>query len=169
MICSCSVCGGQVETKFKLDFQDLPGATEKIYTQHVAICKNCGYIFTQNPFSAEQLENRYKKMSKFEYDSKGYVLRNKFKEQCLRQINFLKENIDFNNVDSILEIGAASGYNLSLYKDVCDRVIGIEPSENNCKLAKDNYDVENTVTNNLLMSYEERMKNNNDELCQGVM
>lgn len=34
---------------------------------------------------------------------------------------------------------------------------------------KDNYDVENTVTNNLLMSYEERMKNNNDELCQGVM
>ena len=35
--------------------------------------------------------------------------------------------------------------------------------------AADNYDVENAVTNNLLMSYEERMKNNNDELCQGVM
>ena len=41
---------------------------------------------------------------------------------------------------------------------------GVNVKINFC--VKDNYDVEDTVTNNLLMSYEERMKNNNDELCQ---
>ena len=39
-----------------------------------------------------------------------------------------------------MEIGAASGYNLSLYSD--KHRLGIEPSELNCKLAKKNYGVE---------------------------
>lgn len=42
--------------------------------------------------------------------------------------------------ESILEVGAASGYNLSLYQ--CKRRIGIEPSALNCKLAKKNYGIE---------------------------
>ena len=142
MIEHCSVCNTLVKTKFKLKFQDLPGANEENYTQNVGICENCGYIFTQNPFSSEQLENRYKKMSKFEYDSKYYVLTNEFKKQSLRQYHFLTENLDFNNINSIIEIGAASGYNLSLYTDICENVKGIEPSEENCRLAKQNYNVD---------------------------
>ena len=39
-----------------------------------------------------------------------------------------------------LEVGAASGYNLSLYTG--KRRFGIEPSALNCKLAKKNYGVE---------------------------
>ena len=42
--------------------------------------------------------------------------------------------------ESILEIGAASGYNLSLYDG--KRRLGIEPSALNCKLAKKNYGVD---------------------------
>lgn len=42
--------------------------------------------------------------------------------------------------ESILEIGAASGYNLSLYEG--KRRFGIEPSALNCKLAKRNYGVD---------------------------
>lgn len=41
---------------------------------------------------------------------------------------------------SILEVGAASGYNLSLYEG--KRRLGIEPSALNCKLAKKNYGVD---------------------------
>ena len=41
---------------------------------------------------------------------------------------------------SILEIGAASGYNLSLYEG--KRRLGIEPSALNCELAKKNYGVD---------------------------
>ena len=43
-------------------------------------------------------------------------------------------------MESILEIGAASGYNLSLYPE--KKRLGIEPSELNCRLAKKNYGVE---------------------------
>lgn len=43
-------------------------------------------------------------------------------------------------MESILEIGAASGYNLSLYPD--KKRLGIEPSELNCRLAKKNYGVD---------------------------
>lgn len=42
--------------------------------------------------------------------------------------------------ESILEVGAASGYNLSLYTG--KRRLGIEPSALNCKLAKKNYGVD---------------------------
>lgn len=42
--------------------------------------------------------------------------------------------------ESILEIGAASGYNLSLYDG--KKRLGIEPSALNCKLAKKNYGVD---------------------------
>ena len=142
MICYCSICHSPIRTKFQLDFQDLPGAYEKLYTQYVGICDKCGYIFTQNPFSDEQLSMRYKELSKFEYDAADYILDNQFKEQSLRQLHFLQENIDFSRINSLLEIGAASGYNLSLYTSLLKRVLGIEPSKKNCMLAKEYYGVE---------------------------
>lgn len=80
-------------------------------------------------------------MSKYEYDSEQYVLDYHYKEQCIRQKNFLTENIDFNNISSIMEVGAASGYNLSLYKSDGRILTGIEPSERNCHLAKSNYQI----------------------------
>lgn len=90
MICRCSICQSEVRTVFRLDFDDLPGSDEKRYTQNVGICDNCGYIFTQNPFSAEQLDKRYKENSKFEYDSEDYILDYRFKEQSHRQLHFLQ-------------------------------------------------------------------------------
>lgn len=42
---------------------------------------------------------------------------------------------------SIIDIGAASGFNLSLYKNHC-KVYGIEPSERNCKNAFELYGIE---------------------------
>lgn len=140
MICDCCICNSKVTTFFKLKFQDLPGGGN--YTQSIGLCLNCGYIFTQNPFSQEQLDERYKNMSKFEYDSDDYILDNKFREQSIRQFHFLEENINFDKVNSLLEIGAASGYNLSLYVNKCDRILGIEPSQKNCYLGKKNYSVD---------------------------
>lgn len=142
MIDICCICGNVVETKFELNFENLLGAEKEIYCQKVGICKKCGYIFTQNSFTEEQLNNRYKNMSKFEYDTDEYILDFPYKEQCVRQRNFLMENIDFEKINSVLEIGAASGYNLSLYLVAGKRVMGIEPSEANCRLAQKKYQVE---------------------------
>ena len=92
MITECCICGSTVETKFQLAFEDLLGSEEMIYYQKVGLCKKCGYIFTQNPFTQQQLENRYKTLSKFEFDSKDYILEDDYKSRCKRQKNFLMEN-----------------------------------------------------------------------------
>ncbi len=151
MIKECCICGREIETRIKIGFNDLMGSGEYSYYQHVGICRVCGYVFTQNPFTEEQLENRYKNMSKFEYDDDNCFLDDDYAGRCNRQKNFLEENIDFSKIESILEIGAASGYNLSLYKKDGLHAYGIEPSEANCRLAKKNYDVD--MFNGMLDEY----------------
>ncbi len=139
MIENCCICGKKVETIFKLPciYPDNIGH----YTQHIGICESCGLAFTQNPFTAQQLEDRYKNNSKYEYDSDDYYnidIDEAYAKRCIRQKNFIDSNID-GDYSTILEIGAASGYNLSLYKD--KEVLGVEPSKKNCILANKNYNV----------------------------
>ena len=105
------------------------------------MCHKCGFVFTQNPFTEEQLANRYKNFSKFEYDADDYILDDDYANRCVRQRHFIEESINLADVESLLEVGAASGYNLSIYKGN-RRVLGIEPSDKNCQLAKKNYDVD---------------------------
>lgn len=137
----CNICGGSVKNKLELAFKDVVGMAEE-YTQCVAMCPKCGFIFTRNPFSSEQLENRYKHYSKFEFDSEDYILEesNDYKIRSMRQKQFIQRNIDMNEVRSIIEIGAASGYNLSLYED--RKVYGVEPSRINCDSAKQRYGID---------------------------
>ena len=142
MITTCCVCGSKVETKKILSFRNLIGSGVETYEMHIARCDNCGFIFQQNPLTPEQLENRYKNESKYEFDVADNVFSQTadYIRRCYRQKHFIEENLASEGYDSILEIGAASGYNLSLYSD--KRRLGIEPSALNCKLAKKNYGVE---------------------------
>lgn len=134
----CNICGGEVKDKLHLKYKDIVGMTEA-YTQHVSICPKCGFIFTRNPFDSKQLEDRYKFFSKFEFDDKDCLLAESddYKIRSQRQNNFIERVIGKEKIQSVLEVGASSGYNLSLYKE-CD-VLGIEPSAINCKNAKRNY------------------------------
>lgn len=133
--------GGGVREIFKLPFTDLQGAQERKYVQQLHFCEKCGFLFTANPFSEQQLADRYKNFSKFEFDSTDYILEESddYKKRCARQFNFINATVG-NTFSSILEIGAASGYNLSLYSD--KEVKGIEPSLKNCELARRNYGVD---------------------------
>ena len=137
----CNICGGFLKNKFELKFKDVVGMAEE-YTQCVTICPSCGFIFTRNPFTSKQLENRYKNYSKFEFDSEDYILEesNDYKIRSMRQKQFIQRTIDFNKVQNIIEIGAASGYNLSLYVE--KGVYGVEPSAVNCISAKKRYGIE---------------------------
>ncbi|MGL4108638.1 class I SAM-dependent methyltransferase [Clostridium sp. LP20] len=137
----CCICNQRTKNVYNIQFKEVIGMSKE-YLQNIDICEKCGFIFTANPFSNEQFERRYKEISKYEYDSSDYCLDEDktYTGRCERQYKFIKNNIsDFN---SVLEIGAASGYNLSLYRDYNKDVFGIEPSKINVKLAKDNYDVE---------------------------
>lgn len=107
------------------------------------MCTRCGFIFTQNPFKQSLLDNRYKKFSKFEFDDKSYILDESegYKIRAKRQYDFIVRTVGIEQIDSILEVGASSGYNLSLYNRM-RRCIGIEPSVRNCNNAKRNYGIE---------------------------
>lgn len=143
MIEKCFICGGKVETKKILPFRDLIGSGVELYEMHIGRCDNCGFILQQNPLTAEQLENRYKNESKYEFDSADNIFSESddYVGRCRRQKHFIEEKIEnWGGVESILEVGAASGYNLSLYAG--KRRLGIEPSALNCKLAKKNYGVD---------------------------
>lgn len=136
----CNICSGVSEEIFKLAFSDLQGIQKIKYIQKLCFCKKCGFLFTSNPFSEEQLSNRYKNFSKFEFDTIDYTLEEAdgYKKRCTRQFNFINAAVG-DGFSSILEIGAASGYNLSLYSD--KEVYGIEPSLRNCQLAQKRYHV----------------------------
>ena len=136
----CPICGKQVKTVISIKNRDIIGMASE-YTQDVGFCRNCGFIFTQNPFSDEQFKNRYSNYSKFEFDDNEYFLdeSESYKKRCYRQKEFIKRTIDYNDFDSILEIGAASGFNLSIYSD--KQTYGIEPSKQNVDNAKKYYNI----------------------------
>ncbi len=142
IISKCCICNGRAETVLELPFEDILGMAHD-YTQKVGICRKCGFIFTQNPFSEEKLENRYKHASKFEYDAESHVQEasQEYKELCRRIRHYITDCIG--DISSILEIGASSGYNLSLYREPSITARGgVEPSAQNCRLAWENYGIE---------------------------
>lgn len=133
----------RVKKLYDLTFIDIFGMADQ-YEQHICYCEKCGFIFTSNPFSEQQLSKRYKTISKYEFDDPNSIYKesSSYLKRCRRQRHFLYDSIvDFHQeIESILEIGAASGYNLSIYKNDC-RVEGVEPSKKNCSLAKTLYGV----------------------------
>lgn len=138
---SCNICKQVADILYQLPFRDLQGSEQTEYVQNICLCKKCGFLFTQNPFTEQQLADRYKTFSKFEFDADDYLLNEsqEYRKRSERQKHFVKNAIS-DDFSSILEVGAASGYNLSLYKG--KDVYGIEPSKKNCFLAKKYYDIE---------------------------
>jgi hypothetical protein len=112
---NCCICGTEAQTVYSIPFLEVYGMDQQ-YTQRINICPRCGFIYTANPFRSELLSNRYKKMSKYEFDKDKITSEetSDYIQRCNRQYGFIKNN----NIKykSIIEIGAASGFNLSLYK-----------------------------------------------------
>ena len=137
---NCCICETRTETVYTLKFLEVFGMAEE-YEQKINICPQCGFIFTKNPFDAELLENRYKNLSKFEFDGNNKVMEEdiSYKKRCYRQYNFIKDNIG--KIDSIFEVGCASGFNLNIYAGGGVNVFGIEPSEINIHSCKDKYGI----------------------------
>ena len=138
----CCICGRKVPTALSIKYAELMGMADK-YTMEIGYCETCGNIFVKNPFNEEKLNNRYTNFSKFEFDDESYIFDEDqdYRNRSNRQRDFISRSIDYSDVDSMLEVGAASGYNLSLYKDKL-QVLGVEPSSNNCKNAMKKYGVE---------------------------
>jgi hypothetical protein len=140
-IFNCCVCGTKTETILKLEFMEIFGMADE-YVQKVNICPNCGFIHTQNPFSEDTLANRYKNLSKFEFDGSNVIAEDSksYVKRCQRQYRFIKSAID--EVASIFEVGCSSGFNLSIYKKDGINIFGVEPSKNNTESCKQKYGID---------------------------
>jgi 2-polyprenyl-3-methyl-5-hydroxy-6-metoxy-1,4-benzoquinol methylase len=138
---NCCICGAEAHTVYNIPFLEVYGMAQD-YTQRIKICPHCGFIYVANPFQGELLSNRYKKMSKYEFDKNKIITEEKdgYIRRCKRQYDFIKNN-DI-KYKSILEVGAASGFNLSLYKKDGITVYGIEPSVKNVESCKEKYGIE---------------------------
>jgi len=136
----CCICKKRTDTVYTLRFLEIFGMTKE-YEQKINICPQCGFIFTNNPFDAVLFENRYKNLSKFEFDGNNKVMEEdiSYKKRCYRQYNFIKDNIG--KIDSMFEVGCASGFNLNIYAKDGVNVYGIEPSENNTRSCKEKYGI----------------------------
>lgn len=95
LITKCCICGNEIETKKILPYRDFMGLGIGTWNVHIAQCDKCGFVFYQNPLSAEQLENRYKHEAYQEYDSNEYVNAGEddYSARCHRQKHFIDENI----------------------------------------------------------------------------
>lgn len=137
----CCVCNIKTDTVYTLEFLEIFGMAKE-YVQKINICPKCGFIYTKNPFQEEILANRYKNLSKFEFDENFTFIEEdiSYKKRCYRQYNFIKNVVG--NIESIFEVGCASGFNLSIYHNNGINVFGIEPSKNNVISCQRKYGIE---------------------------
>lgn len=157
----CCICQNEINNVYEIKFKGLIGLQEN-YIEKVGYCSKCEFLFNSIPFSEKQLEERYKYLSKYEFDKQdsNFVEKKDFIKRSMVQKKFIEENCE--KFNSVFEIGAASGYNLSLYKNEGKDVFGIEPSSTNKKIAFENYGVE--LYDNTFQQYlkEDKRKNKYD-------
>ena len=138
----CCICGGEIQKIYEIKFKDLIGIEESDYIENIGYCSRCGFLFNANPFNEKQLENRYKNFSKYEFNdnNKNFIESKDFIKRSNIQKKFIEENCD-KKIESIFEIGAATAYNLNLYKQEGKKVFGIEPSKKNKEIALEKYGI----------------------------
>lgn len=137
----CPLCGNEnIHYEGTMKYIDLlNGIGDEEYKQRICSCPVCNMAWSQNTMNIEDLDNYYKFLSK--YESIDAAMESDYSAQAmyLRQKEFIDDIVE--DYDSVLEIGAAAGGNLNLYKEAGKTVVGIEPSSNNKRFAKKNYGI----------------------------
>lgn len=137
----CPLCGNE-KTGYEgtVQYVDLlNGIGDDMYNQRICTCPKCNMAWAENTMNIEDLNNYYKFLSK--YESLDTAMETDYSAQAMfmRQKKFIDDNIPA--YSSVLEIGAATGENLSIYKESGKKVAGIEPSGNNKRYAKEKYGI----------------------------
>lgn len=138
MVETCPICKSNATLSTVINFKYLVGIVDE-YNQSIYCCDNCEFIFTPNYISEELISRYYKNISKYEGNSEGIIDNSKLL-MTERQYNFIKNSID--DYDTVLEIGASTGFNLNTFKKHGKKVFGVEPSTKNKITAKDFYDID---------------------------
>jgi len=119
-----------------------------LFSYDVVACKNCGFTFASNLPTSKKLEKFYKENTKYAYQHQYGNLPNyiqKFHLDSFKMVNsyFKNHYPKFNKSSShILDIGCATGYLLSVFKNnQYKNVLGIDPSPECSVVAKKLYNI----------------------------
>jgi SAM-dependent methyltransferase len=138
---NCPVCGSnKKEIVFTQIFEDIVGISLDEFEQNIAICKDCGMIYTTPFVNDEELNNYYSKMSNYEHTHTEVGYPQEDINKSKRQFEYIKSHTT--NQKKVLDIGCSVGYTLYLFKQAGYDVLGLDPSSRNKKTAKEKYGVE---------------------------
>lgn len=136
----CPICKTSGEVILSIKFKEIVGLTNE-FKQIINYCDNCQFVFA-NSIGEKTMEKYYKELESSHYS--GII-----GEQLLhdtgriklanRQYSFIMDKIS--KIESVFDIGAFFGTNLSVFKNKGFEVSGLDPSKNNVNFAKQYYDI----------------------------
>lgn len=140
----CEICGSKKinvlhKQKFILE-------NNYLFNYDVVACKKCGFVFASNLPSPKKLEKFYKKNIKYAYQHDYGILPDYAKKLHLESFNMIDRYLKQSNIKfdkstlSVLDIGCANGYLLSLFKKKgYKNLLGIDPAPDCSLMAKKLY------------------------------
>lgn len=127
----CSICSAKIEEV--LNFVSIPFSVFWDFDKQkvnftISICSECGFIFQSSAYNQEEFD-KISSTAYLEYDMANH----QFPDMNLKSkggFDFLRDNINFNKIKNILEIGSGRGDFLYLLKEEFKEVniLGCEPS-----------------------------------------
>lgn len=123
----CDLCGSFEAIK-------VPYASEYTKGQDIHICKNCGFVYVKRRRSYDQIAQVWSK----ELFGKAYTAKSPLMLARHTYVaEFIEQNLSLKN-KNVCDVGAGEGQFLNLIKKNYNAsVFGIEPSETNCKMMKE--------------------------------
>jgi SAM-dependent methyltransferase len=134
----CRLCGSEHPTRF-LRFDSVPFFDEVVtqagrghefsYPMELYFCTECSSVQTQHDIN---LENYYQT---YEYVASHSPFIRKYMQSL---VDHCQARLGLRPGDRVIEVGAADGYLLSLFKNKGVKTLGFEAAENLCQLAPKN-------------------------------
>ena len=133
---SCRLCGSGQVRRF-LSFPETPFFDEVIPRERIGQeflaqmdvywCADCGSVQSQHDVNVTTYYADY------QYVASDSPFIRQFMEKLARET---WDRFKLKEGDNVLEVGAADGYQLACFKELGARVLGFEPAENLCELAR---------------------------------
>lgn len=133
----CRLCDSRNLSKF-MHFDNIPFFDEvvtpdicgKEFTYHMDLyfCNECKSVQTQHDVNLV----KYYKTYQYIASNSNFV-----RDYMHSLVSYCKKNLGLKNSDKVIEIGAANGYLLSLFKQNGAEVLGFEAAQNLCEIANE--------------------------------
>ncbi len=138
----CVVCGSSKSTeKYDQPMESIAGIGDIDYHHKIQVCNDCGFVFVSPILDEKTILSYYETFSNYEhpqYDGKRPQVE---LNQIHRYFNLIKKRFKNDFKGNAADIGCATAFGLSLFKQDGWDVLGLDPSQKCVELSKKLYDV----------------------------